>query len=397
MTSRIHDLYLDTKGLTAEDLESFGTAYAEFQRAANWIIGDVAIAAKRVLGEDNYSQVFPEWMSVGLVQRCEGVSRAYAPNARNILASWSQHMQNASKPDRVARLQEIAEKGQTTDESRKANQEERQEEARPRWLLAFDIHYFAHRHYYSGAGVETAMQVSEWVQRTVERLKAKGATDVICAMEGSGSFRRELTDEAGWAENKYKDRPPKPEDLRHQIKLVRELLEGIGFCCVSVDRYEADDVMASAAAQFPGKTTIITADKDLRQCLSDKTNILLDVSWSEDETSGEMTPDYKWLTAKSHTEATGLTPAEFLSAQALMGDNVDGIQGAIGIGEKGAANLITNYGTVEAAIQAAKLGDTAIKPKQAESLIEFESRIEITRKLVTLKTDLDVPLNSTRI
>ena len=290
-------------------------------------------------------------------------------------------------------------------------------------MLAFDIHFFTHRHYYSGAGVETAMQVSEWIQRTVERLRAKGATDVLLACEGHGSFRRELTDEAGWTDNKYKDRPPKPDDLRHQIKLVRELLEGLGFCCVSVDRYEADDVMASAAAQFPGKTTIITADKDLRQCLSDSTNMLLDVSWSEDEESGEMSPEYKWLSTKMlwemtggeydkndkgefvktadgeliPTPGTGIRPDQWADFQAIMGDNVDGIQGAAGVGQKGSTNLIQEFGTVEASIQAAKDESESIKPKQREALIEFESRLEITRQLVTLRTDLDIPLNLTRI
>ncbi len=397
MTSRTRDRFLETKGLTMEEAESFGTYFAETQRDLMFWLGDLARYAE-AKWPDNHFQVWPEWVSPGLVSRAAGVARAYPKEEdRQINATYSQFMQNASKPDRLARLQEIVSQGLTSDESRKANQEERQEDSKPRWLLAFDIHYFAHRHYYSGAGVETAMQVSEWVQRTVERLKAKGATDVICAMEGSGSFRRELTDEAGWTENKYKDRPPKPDDLRHQIKLVRELLEGLGFCCVSVDRYEADDVMASAAAQFPGKTTIITADKDLRQCLSDSTNMLLDVSWSEDETSGEMTPDYKWLTAKSHTEATGLTPAEFLSAQTLMGDNVDGIQGAIGIGEVGAAKLIQEFGTVETAIQAAKDENESLKPKQCEALVEFEDRLEITRQLVTLDTKLSLPIKNTRV
>ena len=443
MTARMRDRYLDCNGLTMEEAESFANYFIEIQLSCNFWIGDLARYSERTW-PSTHPQVWPAGTSDKLLARPAGVCNAYPKEEdRQIEATYSQYMQNSSQPDRLARLEAIVEKGQTSDQSRKADQEERQEGNSPRWLLAFDIYYFAHRHYYSGAGVETAMQVSEWVQRTVERLKLKGATDVLLAFEGHGSFRRELTDEAGWTDHRYKDRPDKPEDLKHQLKLVRELLEGMGFCCVSVDRYEADDVMASVAAQFPGKTTIITADKDLRQCLSlsDKTNVLLDVSWSEDETSGEMMPDYKWLTEKppkyimelrkaiesqrlligpftkegqllfdgrvselagihvprNLLDESGLTPSQFLSAQTLMGDNVDGIQGAIGVGEKGAANLIQEFGTVEAAIQAAKDNHESIKPKQCEALIEFESRLEITRQLVTLRTDLSIPLNSMRV
>jgi len=284
------------------------------------------------------------------------------------------------------------------------------------------------------------MQVSSWIQRTAERLKLKGATDVLCAIDGHGSFRRELTDEAGWTENRYKDRPEKDELLKDQLRLVHKLLEGLGFCCVAIDRYEADDVMASAAAQFPGKTTIITADKDLRQCLSKSCNMLTDVKWQEDEMSGELVPEYNWYAAAPSeskkrrnlyhdtglwtlpngkqklglslarddwdailsssnkapvfVEDSGLSPSGWLSMQTLMGDSTDGIQGAEKIGVVIAAELIRKFGSVEDAIMAAKLGHASIREKQGESLIEFENRLEITRKLVTLRTDLDLPHNT---
>lgn len=393
MTGPLQEQWLDTANIPPEQLELMGEYLIEQQKSINWWIGDLARFCRRKMGEDNYSQAFPANASPGLIQRCEAVSNAYpTKETRNPLATWTQHMTVANKPNRVKLVAEMVNRGETSDQSRK----NKQNESERRWLIAFDTHYFAHRHYYSGAGVETAIQVAQWIQRTVERLREKGATDCVCAFEGQGSFRKELTSGDSWDGERYKDRPGKPDELRHQLTLVRKLLEGFGFCCVSVDGYEADDVLASYAHQFNGKTTIVSSDKDLRSCLSEKCNMLLDVEWVQDETSGDHIPEYKWLSAKQHTESTGIPPSRWVEYQTLMGDACDGIKGAVGIGEKGAADLIKEFGTASAAIQAAKDGDERIKPKKREALIAFESKLEITRQLVTMRTDLTLP-NSTRI
>jgi 5'-3' exonuclease len=378
---------MDCKGLTMEQAESYARGLCEQQRDVMWQIGDLARYCEARWPDTHY-QVWPEWVSPGLIARTKGVAKAYPEQEdREIEATYTQYMREANKPDRLERVAEHVEAGRTSDEASKSSG--------PRWLLAFDIHYFAHRHYYSGAAVETAMQVSEWVSRTVERLKEKGATDVVCAFDSPHSVRKDAAKADGTIPA-YKDRPPKPDDLKQQLRLVRELLEKAGFACVSIDGYEADDVLASYAAQFEGRTTVISSDKDLRQCLSSSTNILLDVEWLEDDTTGDLIPEYKWLTAKSHTEATGIPPEAWPEYQCLMGDNVDGIQGAVGIGEKGAADLIKEFGTVEATVMAADNGDERIKPKRRESLKEFAPHVEITRSLVTLHRDLQIP-SCTRI
>ena len=236
------------------------------------------------------------------------------------------------------------------------------------------------------------MQVAGWIQRTVERLSEKGATDVLCAFEGVNNFRKSLTEGEEWADNRYKgNRGPKPHDLLQQLQLVRELLNGFGFCCVSSDSHEADDVLASAATQFPGKITIVSGDKDLNQTLCDRVNILRDVEWVENEQSGELQPEYKWWTAKMLFEETGLTPLQYVESQVLSGDSTDAIAGCAGVGVKGAAGLVKEFGTVEAVIQAAKDGDPRITAKKRESLIAFEGKHEVTRQLVTLRTDLQLP------
>lgn len=383
--------FLDCSGMSIEEAESWGEELAQLQRDIMFYVGDLArYAEARWPGKSQ--QLWPEWVSPGMIQRAAGVCRAFPKEEdRQHEATYSQYMQVAGKPDRAERLAAIVEKGLTSDESRKEAKEETTDG--PRWLAAFDVNYFLHRFWFSGAGVESAQGVASWIQRTAERLKEKGLTDLACCFDSMRNHRKELTTE--W-EHKYKDRPTKDPELSHQLHLVRDLLESAGFACISEDGMEADDVMASLAKQFPGRVTLVTQDKDCRQCLSEKCNMLLDVEWTEDETSGDMLPQFKWLSAKQHTESTGIPPEQWTEYQAIMGDATDGIKGAPGIGEKGAATIVAMFGTAEAAIAAAKAGDERLKPKQRDSLIAFEPQLEITRRLVTMRTDLNVT-QATRI
>jgi 5'-3' exonuclease len=387
--ARMRKRFLDCSNMTMEEAESWGKELAQTQRDIMFWMGDLARYAE-TRWPDNHFQIWPDWVSPGMISRAAGVARAYpSEQERQHEATYSQYMQQAKKPDRQERLSEVVDKGLTTDESRKVEQVERSE----RWLLAIDVNYFLHRFWFSGAGIESAVSVATWIQRTVERLKEKGLTDVACCFDSHRNDRKELTKE--W-EDKYKDRPPKDPELGQQLSLVHDLLSGRGFACVSVDGMEGDDVMASYAKQFDGRITLMTQDKDCRQCLSSKCNILLDVTWIQDETSGDHLPEYKWLSAKQHTEATGIRPDQWTAYQAIMGDNCDGIKGAAGIGEKGAADLIKAFGSVEGAIEAAKADDDRIKPKKCAALIEFEDKKDITLQLVTLRTDLQLPA-STRL
>lgn len=388
--SRMHPRYLDCTNLTIEEAEFLGEFFARIQRDVMFYLGDL-FRYSEMRWPNIHHQVFPEWVSPGLLARTGGVCRAYpSQGERQHEATYTQYMRNAGKPDRQKRLAEIVEEGLTTDESR--NKPQKMDDSR--WLLAVDVNYFLHRFWYSGAGIESAVSVAGWIQRTAERLKAtKGLTDVACCFDSKTNHRKELTSD--W-EDQYKDRPEKDVELKQQLNLVHELLKGHGFACVSIDGMEADDCMASFAKQFPGRVTILTQDKDLKQCLSEKCNMLLDVEWIEDKDTGEVQPEYKWLSSKQHTETTGIPPSQWIEYQCLMGDAADGIKGAIGIGEKGAADLIKDFGSASAAIQAAKDGDERIKPKKREALIEFEPKLETTRQLVTMRTDLQLP-TATRI
>lgn len=394
MTQRMRKRFLDCSGMTMEEAESWGSELAETQRDIMFQLGDLYRYCEARFGEDHV-QVWPEWVSPGMLQRAAGVCGAYpSEEHRQYEASYSQYMQNAGRADRRERLEAIVDKGLTTDESRKANSEERAQVVSNRWLLAIDVNYHLTRMWASGAETEAAKEVSEWIKRTVERLKEKGLTDVVCCLDSRDSFRKELTKE--WEDN-YKPRATKDPELGQQLHLIEGMLSD--FCRAKLDGFEADDLLASYAKQFDGRVTLLTVDKDMRQCLSAKCNMLVDVEWSEDPTSGEMLPEYKWITAKDHFEGCtysgvavkGITPSQWTFFQALAGDSSDGVSGAAGIGAKIAADLVKEFGTVEAVIQAAKDGDPRITQKKRESLIEFEGKYEVTRQLVTLRTDLQLP------
>lgn len=401
--TRMQELFFDTSGLDVAGLEAWGRDLAWWQRQINWYLGQLAIAAKEKLGEDNYSQVFPPDVSPGLIQRCEAVARAYPPKDRNPAASWHIHMQHANKVNRVELVAAAVDAGRTSDEERKHSKENNQEQGGARWLLAIDVNYFLHRFWFSGAGIESAVSVATWIQRTVERLREKGLTDVACCFDSKVNHRKELTKD--W-EDRYKgNRGPKEPELAQQLNLVYDLIKGYGISCVSIEGYEADDCIASYAKTFPGKVAILSQDKDLKQCLEGQRVImLLDVTWSEDENSGDMVPTYHWYTEKPHPRVesknllddTGLTPQQFPDFQCLMGDATDCITGAPGIGEKGALNLIREFGSVADCIQAAHNADERLlgMPRgkiMVKGLLELEPKLEITRKLVTLRTDLQLP------
>jgi DNA polymerase-1 len=269
-------------------------------------------------------------------------------------------------------------------------------------LLAVDSNYWLNLWWHSGQGVEAGHGVAAWLRRTVDRLKERGLTDVVMCFDSPTSFRKELTKD--W-EKRYKDRPAKDPELIQQLHVLRDLLEKDGFLCVSVDGFEADDLLASYAKQFDGRVTLFVTDKDLRQCLRDGVNMLTKVRWEEGEFTADKTIVFDWLTAKGHTEegcsynsvhVSGIRPDQWQDFQAIAGDSTDNIAGAAGIGAKIGAELITEFGSLEAVLDAARNEDERIKPKKREALLKLAEQVDVVRQLVTMRTDVNVP-HDTRI
>ena len=421
-------------GTPLDEFEMRIGALIETQRDLYWHLGDLSNAVERQYPQ-SFEQAYPVDLSVEMIDRCKAVAAAYKPHERNPGASWTIHMRHAKDPDRVAIVAAAADAGQTSDENRKnpapvenrtlsvsaepsaappepeAPAEPEPEQPGKRWLLCVDINYYVHRQF-QVEGMAAGSSVLSWLIRVIDRLMGMGLTDVVCCFDGANNHRREIT--KGW-EQPYKERTEKAPELVTLLNQVPVMLSERNILIVTIDGMEADDVMASYAKQFDGIVTLLTADKDLRQCLSDgHCNMLIDVTWEENPDTREWLPIYHWViegnndkTVKPPTQkhmesvtyasakVSGISPAQWPHFQAIAGDSVDKIGGVAGIGAKGAMDLILAHNTVQGVIEACKSGLVALTKKKVEAVLEFEPFAEATLLLTTMRTDLKVPSNTT--
>jgi len=173
-------------------------------------------------------------------------------------------------------------------------------------------------------------------------------------------------------------RPPPPEDLVPQFKLVREATRAFNVPCIELEGFEADDVIASyakAAADAGGDVVIISSDKDLMQLVSDRVSLF-------------DTMKNKKIGAAEVIEKFGVPPEKVIDVQALAGDSADNVPGVPGIGVKTAAQLIGEYGDLETLL--ARAGEIK-QQKRRETLIENADKARLSKTLVTLKTDAPLP------
>ncbi|MBI2214905.1 MAG: DNA polymerase I [Acidobacteria bacterium] len=177
-----------------------------------------------------------------------------------------------------------------------------------------------------------------------------------------------------------KDRKPMPEDLRPQVPLIHELCAAFGFPILTSEEYEADDLLGALAKQAAAKgwnVVLATSDKDYFQLVGDGVTMF-------------HTGRDKVYDAKLVEEDYGLPPEKVVDVMAIMGDAIDGIPGVAGIGEKGAKELIKEFGSLDAIY--ARL-DEVKKPAQRKKLEESKDNAFLSRDLATIRTEIDTGLD----
>ncbi len=197
---------------------------------------------------------------------------------------------------------------------------------------------------------------------------------IICTFdESEETFRNELYPA-------YKEhRDPMPEDLRSQIPLLQKALAATGFPVVSMAGYEADDLLATLAAQVEshgGNAVLVTSDKDCRQLITDRTRML---NLRKNE----------FFEASHLQETWGIRPDQVVDFQAMVGDSVDNVPGIPLIGPKFAQELLAKFGTLENILDRA---DEVPGAKRSENVKNFREQALLSKKLVELRRD--VPLHS---
>jgi DNA polymerase-1 len=188
------------------------------------------------------------------------------------------------------------------------------------------------------------------------------------------SFRKELFPA-------YKaNRMAPPEDLAPQIPLIKELLDCFHVPILEMPGFEADDIIGSLAELVAGQgiqVVIVSGDKDMLQLLRGRDIVLYDSSKGAEYLAEEGVPAY-----------FGVRADQIVDLLTIWGDSSDNVPGVPGVGEKGAKSLIQQYGSLAGIYEHL---DEISRKSYREGFAAAKPHLELTRTLVTIKTDLPLP------
>jgi len=234
--------------------------------------------------------------------------------------------------------------------------------------------YHAVRHLSTSSGIPTNATFG-FTSMLLKLLSDKNPGWIVIAFDAKGpTFRHQIFDA-------YKaNRPPMAEDLAAQIPFIKQVVEGMNIPSLEISGYEADDIIGTLArvAEENGFDVImVTADKDFKQLVTPKTSI-----W---DPMKDRTIDYSSL-----KEDFGLEPGQWIDVMALSGDTSDNIPGVPGVGEKTALSLIHTYGSLDAVFNNL---DKVTRKKLRENLTDFKDQATLSRRLVTINTEVPLSVN----
>lgn len=202
---------------------------------------------------------------------------------------------------------------------------------------------------------------------------------LACAFDkGSVTFRNEIYPE-------YKaHRDPMPDDLRPQIGYVQTVLQALNIPILELQNYEADDIMATVAAQTElagGRCLLVTSDKDCRQLISPQVQI------------------YNTRKAALYNETDlmadwGIRPDQVVDFQTLVGDPTDNVPGVPLIGPKLAQQLLSQFENLDGVYANA---DSISGQKRKENLLNSRELLKTSRRLVELDRNTPIPLDWSRL
>jgi DNA polymerase-1 len=188
------------------------------------------------------------------------------------------------------------------------------------------------------------------------------------------TFRDQIVDD-------YKaNRVAMPDELKEQIDWVHQACEALGVPIVTAHGYEADDVigtLATRAAAGGFEVTIVSIDKDFFQLVRDGIRVY------------DPREDGAWFDAQGVVEKFGVQPSQVVDVLALVGDTSDNVAGVPGIGKKGAVDLLTQYGSLDALFERS----SELKPKQRDALVTHRAAALQSRELVTIRKDVPIDID----
>ena len=174
------------------------------------------------------------------------------------------------------------------------------------------------------------------------------------------------------------NRTEMPQDLGPQIPYIRRLLEAMHIPVLEFPSFEADDVIGALAQRThpkPLDVVIVSSDKDMLQLVNERVFMLNPMK------------DNEWYDTAAVEKFMGVKPSQVADLLALKGDSIDNIPGAPGIGDKGAKDLITRFGSVEAALDRASEVE---RKMYRESLLNNRDQILLSKQLATIHTGVPI-------
>jgi 5'-3' exonuclease len=207
----------------------------------------------------------------------------------------------------------------------------------------------------------------------IKLLREEAPQAVAIAFDGPGPTTRHH-DFAAYKAN----RPPMPDSLSVQIPFVHRVVDAMPIPRLMMAGEEADDILGTVAARAAAQgyaVRLVTSDKDLLQLVGERIVV-------RDPLTGR-------LTGPAEVESRyGIAPAQVPDLLALMGDSSDNIPSIPGVGEKTARDLLRRFGSLEATLaRAAEIE----RPKLREALRAHAEQARLSKRLGTIRIDLDVP------
>jgi len=262
-------------------------------------------------------------------------------------------------------------------------------------LILIDANALMHRAYHAlpplvtkkGENVNAVYGFTSVLLKVVKDLRPDY---IVCAFDvAGGTFRDKIYKD-------YKAGRAKPDqEFYDQIPKIKEVVKVLNIPIAEQRGFEADDVIGTLARQANSKfkiqnskfqTTIVTGDLDALQLVDENTEVY---------TLRKGIKDTVIYDEKAVEERYGLKPEQVIDFKGLRGDPSDNIPGVKGIGEKGASELLKNFGSIEKlyeAIEKNKTGDL-IKPRIKEKLIAEKDQALLSKELATINRDMDIKLD----
>jgi len=250
-------------------------------------------------------------------------------------------------------------------------------------ILLIDAFGIIFKYYYilklTNSRGENTSSIFGLLNNIISLLQKEKPDYYLVALEGEGKcFRNDIYPE-------YKgNRPEAPEDLKKQIPRIINILKELKIPYLSVNGYEADDIIGTIAKKFSEnhKVIILSADKDLRQLIDKNVYVY---SPSNKSGSGE----FDIFDENRVIEKYGIKPSQLVDYFALLVDSSDNIPGVKGIGEKGAAALISQWGSLDNIYQ----NIDKVVEKMSEKLINQKKEAFLSKDLATIRCDIPLAIN----